>query len=131
MNKLGRRVLDTLECLTAVSLLHSCPWSLEPVRAVVNIHMLSIHRSRLQAASLDIFNPQPLSSLNKGCFCIRIPCPQMHMCEKHLEVANSPNMQSGLQQQVANQQDNMLACNPLHFGSIWEVCHKYYLGSGA
>ena len=53
MNKLGRRVLDTLECHTAVSLLHSCPWSLEPVRAVVNIHMLSIHRSRLQAASLD------------------------------------------------------------------------------
>ena len=40
--------------LAAVFLLHSCPWSLEPVRAVVNIHMLSIHRSRLQAASLDI-----------------------------------------------------------------------------
>ena len=39
--------------LAAVFLLHSCPWSLEPVRAVVNIHMLSIHRSRLQAASLD------------------------------------------------------------------------------
>ena len=38
---------------TAVFLLHSCPWSLEPYRAVVNIHMLSIHRSRLQAASLD------------------------------------------------------------------------------
>ena len=38
---------------SAVFLLHSCPWSLEPSRAVVNIHMLSIHRSRLQAASLD------------------------------------------------------------------------------
>ena len=38
---------------TAVFLLHSCPWSLEPYRAAVNIHMLSIHRSRLQAASLD------------------------------------------------------------------------------
>ena len=54
MNKLGRRVPRALEeALAAVSLLHSCPWSLEPSRAVVNIHMLSIHRSRLQAAFLD------------------------------------------------------------------------------
>ena len=41
---------------SAVFLLHSCPWSLEPVRAVDDIHMLSIHRSRLQAASLDTLN---------------------------------------------------------------------------
>ena len=51
------RVSKTEACSldhSAVFLLHSCPWSLEPIRAVVNIHMLSIHRSRLQAASLDI-----------------------------------------------------------------------------
>ena len=50
------RVSKTEACSldhSAVFLLHSCPWSLEPSRAVVNIHMLSIHRSRLQAASLD------------------------------------------------------------------------------
>ena len=50
------RVSKTEACSldhSAVFLLHSCPWSLEPGRAVVNIHMLSIHRSRLQAASLD------------------------------------------------------------------------------
>ena len=37
--------------IAAVSLLHACPWSLEPSRAVVNIHMLSIHRSRLQCCT--------------------------------------------------------------------------------
>ena len=41
-NKLGRCMpLHYDNAIDAVSLLHSCPWSLEPYRAIVNIHMLS------------------------------------------------------------------------------------------
>ena len=41
-NKLGRRMpLCYDNAIDAVSLLHSLPWSLEPCRAIVNIHMLS------------------------------------------------------------------------------------------
>ena len=41
MNKLDRRVPQCLD-EDALSLLHTCPQSLEPSRAMVNIHMQSI-----------------------------------------------------------------------------------------
>ena len=41
MNKLDRRVPQCLD-KDALSLLHTSPWSLEPGRAIVNIHMQSI-----------------------------------------------------------------------------------------
>ena len=41
MNKLDRRVPQCLD-KDALSLLHTSPWSLEPSRAIVNIHMQSI-----------------------------------------------------------------------------------------
>ena len=41
MNKLDRRVPHCLD-KDALSLLHTSPWSLEPGRAIVNIHMQSI-----------------------------------------------------------------------------------------
>ena len=76
MNKLDRRVPQCLD-KDALSLLHTSPWSLEPGRAIVNIHMQSIsaqgeipltesgNRGRIEAESMS---NRPLRTGRRGGF---------------------------------------------------------------
>ena len=76
MNKLDRRVPQCLD-KDALSLLHTSPWSLEPGRAIVNIHMQSI--SAQGETPLTIFS-ELCSQLCLGVFLLTVVFGSLFAC---------------------------------------------------